>query len=62
MATMKNHSISGSRLADLLSWKHSGFNIHDGGEIPVPSHDTEGHKRLAEYLLRHPFSLQKITG
>jgi hypothetical protein len=23
---------------------------------------TEGRKRLAEYLLRHPFSLQKITG
>jgi hypothetical protein len=41
--------------------KHSGFNIHDGGEKPVPAHDTEGRKRLAEYLLRHPFSLQKIT-
>jgi hypothetical protein len=53
--------ISANRLADLLSWKHSGFNIHDGGEKPVPSHDTEGRKRLAEYLLRHPFSLQKIT-
>ncbi len=53
--------ISPSRLADLLSWKHSGFNIHDGGEKPVPSHDTEGRKGLAEYLLRHPFSLQKIT-
>ena len=53
--------ISPSRLADLISWKHSGFNIHDGGEKPVPSHDTEGRKRLAEYLLRHPFSLQKIT-
>ena len=53
--------ISPSRLADLLSWKHSGFNIHDGGEKPVPSHDADGRKRLAEYLLRHPFSLQKIT-
>ena len=53
--------ISPSRLADLLSWKHSGFNIHEGGEKPVPAHDTEGRKRLAEYLLRHSFSLQKIT-
>lgn len=53
--------ISPSRLADLLSWKHSGFNIHDGGEKPVPAHDADGRKRLAEYLLRHPFSLQKIT-
>jgi hypothetical protein len=53
--------ISPGKLADLLSWKHSGFHIHDGGEKPVPAHDSAGRKRLAEYLLRHPFSLQKIT-
>ena len=60
-ALREGKHISPSRLAELLSWKHSGFNIHDGGEKPVPSHDTQGRKRLAEYLLRHPFSLQKIT-
>ena len=38
-----------------------GFHIHDGGEQPVPAHDSTGRKRLAEYLLRHPSSLQKIT-
>ena len=32
--------ISPGKLADLLSWKHSGFHIHDGGEKPVPAHDT----------------------
>jgi hypothetical protein len=53
--------LSERRLADLLSWKHSGFHIDGGGEKPVPAHDTAGRKRLAEYLLRHPFSLQKIT-
>ena len=53
--------ISPKKLADLLAWKHSGFHIHDGGEKPVPGHDSAGRKRLAEYLLRHPFSLQKIT-
>ena len=53
--------ISPRKLADLLAWKHSGFHIHDGGEKPVPAHDNAGRKRLAEYLLRHPFSLQKIT-
>lgn len=46
--------ISRSRLADLLSWKHSGFKNHDGGEKTVPAHDTEGRKRLAEYLPRQP--------
>jgi hypothetical protein len=53
--------ISPKKLADLLFWKHSGFHIHDGGEKPVAAHDSAGRKRLAEYLLRHPFSLQKIT-
>jgi hypothetical protein len=53
--------ISPGKLANLLAWKHSGFNIHNGGEKPVPAHDAAGRKRLAEYLLRHPFSLQKIT-
>jgi hypothetical protein len=24
------------KLADLISWKHSGFHIHDGGEKPPP--------------------------
>jgi hypothetical protein len=53
--------ISPRKLANLLSWKHPGFNIDNGGEQPVPAYDADGRKRLAEYLLRHPFSLQKIT-
>ena len=53
--------ISPKKLANLLSWKHSGFSIYHGGKEFVPAHDDAGRKRLAEYLLRHPFSLQKIT-
>jgi hypothetical protein len=53
--------ISPKRLAHLLSWKHSGFNIDNGGEEIIAPHDTAGRERLAQYLLRHPFSLQKIT-
>ncbi len=49
------------KLANLLSWKRSGFHIDSGGADPVPARDAAGRKRLAEYLLRHPFSLQKIT-
>jgi len=52
--------ISPRKLADLLSWQHSGFQI-DGGKRPVPAHHTDGRKRLAQYMLRAPFSLQKIT-
>ncbi len=29
--------------------------------MPVASHDVDGRRRLAEYLLRAPFSLEKIT-
>ena len=41
--------------------KRPVVDFPDGGEKPVPAHDSAGRKRLAEYLLRHPFSLQKIT-
>jgi hypothetical protein len=51
--------LSAQKVTELLSWKHSGFHI-DGGEKPVASDDTRGRQRLAEYLLRAPFSLQKI--
>jgi hypothetical protein len=39
--------ISPKKVTDLLSWKHSGFHIDNGGEKPVPAHDTAGRKRLA---------------
>lgn len=52
--------ISESKLRQLLAWTHSGFSL-DAGEKPVAPYDVEGRKRLAEYLLRAPFSLEKIT-
>ncbi|KAB2647790.1 MAG: hypothetical protein DVB27_02940 [Verrucomicrobia bacterium] len=51
--------LSAQKVTDLLTWKHSGSHI-DGGEKPVAPGDTKGRQRLAEYLLRAPFSLQKI--
>ena len=53
--------LSARKVADLLSWKHSSFHIDSGGEKPIAPNDTDGRKRPAEYLLRAPFSLQKIT-
>ena len=52
--------ISEKRLRQLLGWAHSGFHL-DAGKEPVAAGDVEGRRRLAEYLLRAPFSLQKIT-
>jgi hypothetical protein len=52
--------ISERKLRQLLAWTHSGFSL-DASEKPVAPHDVEGRKRLAEYLLRASFSLEKIT-
>ncbi len=52
--------ISEKKLRQLLGWTHSGFNL-DAGEEPVDCRDVRGRQRLAEYLLRAPFSLEKIT-
>ncbi|MFN7342394.1 MAG: transposase, partial [bacterium] len=53
--------ISPNKLSDLLGWKYSGFHVHDGRDDLIDTNNHGGRKRLAQYLLRHPFSLQKIT-
>jgi len=59
-ALRREKLISETKLRQLLGWTHSGFNL-DAGEEPIAAHDPEGRRRLAEYLLRAPFSLEKIT-
>jgi len=43
----------------LLSWKHSGFSVHNGK--PVKRGDDEGLERVAQYIIRNPFSEKKMT-
>jgi hypothetical protein len=52
--------ISEKKVRQLLDWKYSGFSL-DAGDKPIAADDVEGRRRLAEYLLRAPFSLEKIT-
>jgi hypothetical protein len=59
-ALLREKLTSAKKARQLLAWKHSCFSL-DAGEKPVASHDVEGRRRLAEYLLRAPFSLEKIT-
>lgn len=43
----------------LYSWKHSGFNVHAGESVPPEARaDLED---LAQYILRNPFSVEKMT-
>lgn len=45
------------QIAKLQNWRHSGFSL-DAGEAADDAADS---RRLAGYLLRAPFSLEKIT-
>ena len=47
------------RVHILYSWKHSGFNVHAGEQVP-PEAKAEL-EALAQYILRNPFSVEKIT-
>jgi Putative transposase len=47
------------RVQILYSWKHSGFNVHAGEQVaPEAKADLEA---LAQYILRNPFSVEKMT-
>ncbi len=47
------------RVQVLYSWKHSGFNVHIGE--PVPHENKADLEGLAQYILRNPFSVEKMT-
>jgi hypothetical protein len=42
----------------LDSWKCSGFNVHAGDVVPADA--TVGLQALAQYILRNPFSVEKM--
>jgi len=43
----------------MLAWRHSGFSGHNG--VRIRAGDAEGRKKLAQYMLRAPFFLEKMT-
>jgi hypothetical protein len=42
----------------MLNWRHSGFSVHN--RIHAKADDAEGRQRLARYMIRCPFALEKI--
>ncbi|MEK6243798.1 MAG: transposase [Pseudomonadota bacterium] len=40
-------------------WRHTGFSIHNA--VRVRAGDAAGRRRLAQYMLRAPFSLEKMS-
>ena len=43
----------------MLAWRHTGFSAHNA--VRVGSRDASGRRRLAQYMLRAPFSLEKMS-
>jgi len=51
--------LAGEMARKLLCWKHSGFSVHNGK--PIRRGDDEGLERVAQYIIRNPFSEKKMT-
>ncbi len=43
----------------MLAWRHTGFSVHNS--VRVHARDPAGRRRLAQYMLRAPFSLEKMS-
>jgi hypothetical protein len=54
----KRGKISESLVTQMTSWRHSGFSVHLGAKIDAD--DVAGRERLAQYMLRCPFSLERM--
>lgn len=56
---VRREAIDPALAGQMLSWRHSGFSVHN--RVRVAAGDAEGRKSLAGYMLRAPFSLEKMT-
>ena len=43
----------------MRQWRHSGFSVHN--RIRTQAADAEGRQRLAHYMIRCPFALNKMS-
>jgi hypothetical protein len=50
--------ITSARVELLLSWRHSGFNIHRGRQVEPG--DAQGQETLTAYLLHAPINQQRM--
>jgi hypothetical protein len=56
---VRKEKLSAREAQKMRLWHHSGFNIHSSYLIQRDDHD--GLEHLAQYILRNPFSLEKMT-
>ncbi len=59
IALLRREGLISDRLAErMLAWRHTGFSAHNS--VRLGARDAEGRRRLAQYMLRAPFSLEKM--
>jgi len=51
--------VTESLAGKMLAWRHTGFSVHNS--VRVRARDAAGRRRLAQYMLRAPFSLEKMS-
>jgi hypothetical protein len=51
--------VSEGRAEKMLAWRHTGFSAHNA--VRVGARDAPARRRLAQYMLRAPFSLEKMS-
>jgi hypothetical protein len=55
---LKRGKINESLVTQMTGWRHSGFSVHLG--VKIDAADVAGRERLAQYMLRCPFSLERM--
>ena len=53
-----DEAITAEFAGKLLAWQHSGFSVDNS--VRVGAQDAEGRCQLARYMIRNPFSLEKM--
>ena len=60
LALLRREGLLSDALAErMLAWRHTGFSMHNS--VRVRAGDAAGRRRLAQYMLRAPFSLEKMS-
>ena len=60
LALLRREGLVSDLLAErMLAWRHTGFSVHNS--VRVRAADAAGRRRLAQYMLRAPFSLEKMS-
>ncbi len=55
---VEDEAITEDFASKLLAWERSGFSVDN--KVRVGANDPEGRRQLARYMIRNPFSLEKM--